>query len=173
MLTVALLSWAGCDSPPSDEGSPVHISYQIGGERDLYEDGDRYGHKITIRFNRTYTLHQLTYRETDGGRRLEEALVRRDTLRQTIFDQLQSDVDTLSTDAFPEVLPTVNPRTVPFRTPALSVVLATRQGPTAAMDTIQANMGADRTHYPSAFLQLHDRLGALVRSMSSDTSSSS
>jgi hypothetical protein len=159
----------GCVSQRAE--APLLVSYQSGGGVDMYENGDRYGHRIEVRFNGEYKLHRLTYRESEEGDTLASALVRQDTLAPDVLDTLKAQVQRLQADSVSPTLPDVDPRSTIIRTPARSVRLEARPKPAATAVKVEANMGADRENYPPSFLTLYGRLQRLIESTRPDFSS--
>ena len=150
-----------CDT--GDEEKNLFISYRHGGGMDMYQDGDRYGHKIDIAFDGTYTLYRLIYRSGNGRGSVSEESVRRGTLPE---DTLSSIKATLECEGFydlKERLPAGSPHEIEMRGPAPSVTITARLQPADSTHTVRANMGADRRHYPELFNELNRRLHAILR----------
>ncbi|WP_208427240.1 MULTISPECIES: hypothetical protein [Salinibacter] len=161
---VGLLVGGACAGPNGEDAAPTLVTYEVGGEQDLYSDGDAYGHRVRIAFDRRYVLSRLVYRTTDDGYTLDTMEIGRDRLSPPGFDTLRVRVGALASDSIPARLPAVNPHDVSVRTPASSVVLKARPAPAADRVSVRANMGADREHYPSSFLRLHSALNRLLDS---------
>jgi hypothetical protein len=161
---MVLFARSDCTGPEGKGSSSVFITYQVGGEQDAYSDGDQYGHRMKLSFDRRYVLSRLTYRTTSDGYALDTTEIGRDRLSPSVFDTLRTCVEALVSDSIPARLPAVDPRDVLIRTPALSVTLEAQSAPSADQMSVRANMGADREHYPSSFLRLHSALNRLLYS---------
>jgi hypothetical protein len=161
---VGLLVGGGCAGPGGEAAAPTFVTYEVGGGQDLYSDGDPYGHRVRIAFDRRYVLSRLVYRTTDDGYTLDTTHMGRGRLSAAPFDQLRARVEGLASDSIPARLPAVDPRDGAIRTPASSVVLKARPAPAADRVSVRANMGADREHYPSSFVRLHAALNRLLNS---------
>lgn len=161
---MVLFTGSDCAGPDDEDTSSVFLSYQVGGEQDMYSDGDQYGHRVQLSFDRRYVLSRLVYRTTNDGYTLDTMEVRRDRLSPSVFDTLRTRAEAVVSDSIPARLPSVNPRDVSIRAPAMSVTLKARSTPSSDRVSVRANMGADREHYPPSFLRLHSTLNRLLYS---------
>lgn len=158
----------GDQTPAQDAGEEdLFLSYRVGGSMDMYEAGDRYGHGIDIQFNGRYQLYRRIYQKGAGETpSVRDEEVGEGELDEEVFASLKSKVDSLDLSSLPKRLPDVDPRKVEIREPAETVILRARSAPSTELIEIQAHMGADRQHYPSTFLQLHDRFQQLYQRLS-------
>ena len=139
------------------------ISYTMGGEMDIYQDGDRYGYKIEISDNGKYALYRRFYRESNGERSIEDSLDREGTLSQEKLQEINSIIGESEFSDLANRLPEGSPREIEMRTPAESVSITVHDLNGGQEHTVRAHMGADRRHYPEIFNNLNDTLRALVR----------
>ena len=151
------------DETRTDDGDEaVLVTYAYGGGMDRYQDGDRYGHRLTVRFDGTYTLYERIYREENGERSIRDQNIAQDTLEEEPLESLKTQVQAFAAEAWPERLPDVDPRRVELREPADQVTLEARAEPGDEPTTVRAHMGADPEHYPGAFWTLHQELRRLT-----------
>lgn len=163
LLGVVLLLAACRTSEPEATGGndDVLISYAYGGGMDMYQDGDRYGHRIVLYFDGTYTLYERTYREAEDERRsIDEKAIGQGTLDAETVDLLRQKAP--AAHEWPERMPDVDPRRVPVREPAETVTLDVRTEPGESAASVQANMGADAEHYPDRFWSFHREMRELL-----------
>lgn len=131
---------------------------------DVYDNGDRYGYGIDIRSDGSYLLYRRFYRtRAEEQPSIREKEVGQGELTGKEFGSLRSQVDSLDLASIPRRLPDVDPRKVEIRGPAESVVLKMKTASSGELIEIRADMGADRKHYPPAFLRLHRDLKQLIR----------
>ncbi len=148
------------DETPDDQ---LFISYTMGGEMDVYQDGDRYGYKIEITDNGNYTLYRRFYKESNGERSIVDSLHIEGALPQEKFQEIKSLASDSEFSGLANRLPKGSPREIEMRTPAESVSITVHDLNDGQEHTVRANMGADRHHYPDIFNDLNNTLRSLVR----------
>lgn len=142
----------------------LFLSYRVGGGMDTYTDGDRYGYGMDIQFDGHYTVYRRLYQHRNSTEpSIREEPIDEGQLDQEALGALRSAVDSVSVSSIPKRLPDVDPRNVEVRGPAETVVVRVRSTPSDSLVEMQADMGADREHYPPAFLELHSHLEGLLR----------
>ncbi len=157
----------GCLSMEKEttEWDEVFIVYSSGGGRDVFRDGDRYGHKLEMCFDGDYVLFRLRYRGEPGDSSIEEEEIKRGVIDNKIFQSLKKSI--LESDFFelPAELPDVSPHEVEYRTPARTIKMSVRPAPTDEMHTVRSRMAIDRKRYPKTFWDLHKKLSEISRDL--------
>ncbi len=159
---------SGTNSGLLEKGSnddPVFVAYRSGGGRDIYHDGDRYGHKIEITFNGNYTLYRLIYHGQPGNSKISEKEIQCGSLQKNEFESLKACIQGSEFFDLPEKLPEASPRDVEFRAPARRIEMSIRPSQGEKSVTVTAQMGADREHYPEDFLKIHSELNEICRAL--------
>lgn len=140
------------------------IEYSHGGEMDIYSDGNQYGHKITIDFEGNLTIYERIYRQYNKEEYIDDQKVKELTLDSSQLDSLKALIQDPDFSSLSGRLPNVDPREVEIREPAASIEVTYKSDHEAEASSIRANMGADRRHYPEAFLEFNREMQNLLRS---------
>ena len=147
-----------------DHNGNYMIEYSHGGEMDIYSDGNQYGHKITIDFEGNLTIYERIYRQYNKEEYIDDQKVKELTLDSSQLDSLKALIQDPDFSSLSGRLPNVDPREVEIREPAASIEVTYKSDHEAEASSIRANMGADRRHYPEAFLEFNREMQNLLRS---------
>lgn len=146
-------------------GERVFIDYRSGGGRDLFRDGDRYGHRLEVTFTGNYILYRLLYRGRPGDSSIDQKEIKRGALDRGVFNSLRSKVSESDFSKLPRRLPEVGPHEAEYRTPARTVQVSIRPEPGEEAVTVKAHMAVDREYYPEFFLDLYHELNEISREL--------
>ncbi len=154
------------EPPPLD---PVEVegffSYSVGGGMDTYSDGDLYGHKLEIDYNKDYTLYERIYYGEPGDSTISENKIGQGALDTEDFESLNEVIEESDFFVISQSLPDVSPLEVGFREPAKTVEIT--MWPTTDEDphTVRAYMGVDRKHYPENFLSIKREVREILQEL--------
>lgn len=143
----------------------LFIRYAEGGGFDIYEDGDRYGYALEIYFSGEFKLFRRIYAITDDKSQIREEEISSGNLDPELIDELQELLEETGFFGFPERLPAGSPHEIEMRTPAENVSISFRRASEEVFHSVRANLGADRQHYPEAFLELRSELRDLIQEL--------
>lgn len=139
------------------------ITFSMGGEMDMYQDGDHYGRKMTINFDGSLIIYDRVYRHRNKNSFIEDTNIYSGTVSSKSLDSLTTFMQASAFSELPSRLPAVDPREVDIREPAENIEITFQPTPDDEPHSVRAHMGADRRHYPEQFLEINRHLRSLMR----------
>ncbi len=130
------------------------LIYSRGGGMDMYEHGDRFGHKLELYDDDSYALYRRIYQDRENGSSIEDELIMQGEVDPARMDTLRALIADSDFFALPHRLPDVSPLEVEHREPAETVTITIRKED-GSMHRVQSYMGVDLQHYPESFLDIH------------------
>ncbi len=153
-FSLLLTAYAVAPAESGIRNTGVYVIYSKGGGMDRYESGDRYGHKLELHTDGSYSIYQRIYQKKEGKGTVEDTLMRQGKADPARMDSLRSLVGESDFFTLPQRLPDVSPLEVEFREPAETITIIIRKED-GTMHRVQSYMGVAQRHYPERFIAIH------------------